>query len=126
MMLKPATVFRERAGPFGDGLFDDYVSVRWLQASCASVRAERVRGVREIAAIARQDPACAAFFQEYGANLGMAIAEWIGRFAARRHKLNPRPAALPQDRCGRVGRYAAAPPIPIWVRRLNRVPAIQV
>ena len=69
--------------PFGDGLFDDYVSVRWLQASCASVRAERVRGVREIAAIARQDPACAAFFQEYGANLGIAIAEWIGRFAAQ-------------------------------------------
>ena len=69
--------------PFGDSIFDDYVSVRWLRASFAAVRAEQVRGVREIAAIARQDPACAAFFQLYGANLGIAIAEWIGRFSAQ-------------------------------------------
>lgn len=67
--------------PFGAGIADDHVSVRWIldQARMAGLAAE---GVAELASRARQDPAAAAIFDRYGENLGAIAGPWLASFGA--------------------------------------------
>ena len=69
--------------PFQEGIFDDFISSRWLRSQFAAISDEPVSGVREIAEIARNDGRYAELFHRYGKNLGIAVAEWIERFEAQ-------------------------------------------
>lgn len=67
--------------PFGAGIADDHVSVRWILDQ-ARGRGLTVDGVAGLAALARQDPAAAAIFERYGENLGAIAGPWLASFGA--------------------------------------------
>lgn len=67
--------------PFGTGIADDHVSVRWILDQ-ARGRGLTVDGVAELAALARHEPAAAAIFERYGENLGAIAGPWLASFGA--------------------------------------------
>jgi glucokinase len=68
--------------PFKEGIADDYFSTRWYVRSMKDLTGETLPGVREIAEEARRNPSVARLFEEFGANIGSFLGEWLNRFEA--------------------------------------------
>ncbi|NRB47239.1 MAG: ROK family protein [Saprospiraceae bacterium] len=68
--------------PHKDGMADDYFSTRWFVNTFHSKTGQELKGVKEIADLARQEVGAKAIFDLFGTNLGEFMAPWLKKFPA--------------------------------------------
>ncbi len=68
--------------PYENSIADDYFSTRWFIKEYKTVSGKELTGVKELAAIAKDDPGAAEIFYRFGRNLGHFLAPWLKRFGA--------------------------------------------
>ncbi|MGE4586209.1 MAG: ROK family protein [Mangrovibacterium sp.] len=66
--------------PFGDGLADDYFSLRGLIRRYARLRGRMLESAGELEQLARTDPVARAVFWDFGCRLVELLAPWLRRF----------------------------------------------
>jgi glucokinase len=69
--------------PFKDSIADDYFSTRGLIEKYASITGRKLKGVKEIAKEAPQNPDALKVFEEFGAELAGLLSPWVERFGAQ-------------------------------------------
>ncbi|TAJ15480.1 ROK family protein [Marinilabiliaceae bacterium JC017] len=69
--------------PFKESIADDYFSTRWFLNNWSKKGGEPLKGVKEIAMLAKDGNEMAlSLFKEFGQNMGQFLAPWIKRFNA--------------------------------------------
>ncbi len=68
--------------PYENGIADDYFSTRWFLREYAERTGQHLPGVREIAAMIKDEPEAGKLFETYGYNLGHFLASLLKDFHA--------------------------------------------
>jgi glucokinase len=68
--------------PYKDGIADDYFSTRGLLSRYKSITGEKLKGVKELAALAQTEQRVMDLFADFGDNLALFLAPWLIRFEA--------------------------------------------
>jgi glucokinase len=68
--------------PYKDGIADDYFSTRWFLGRYKSLTGKEMKGVRELADIARTDKIAAGLFTEFGTEIGIFLSPFLKKFNA--------------------------------------------
>jgi len=66
--------------PYKDSIADEYISTRWFLAEYKKILKKEIPGVKELALEAKNIPAVAEIFKEYGENLANILSPWLKRF----------------------------------------------
>jgi glucokinase len=68
--------------PYKEGIADDYFSTRWFLGRYKALTGKGLKGVKELADIAKTDKIAAGLFTEFGTELGVFLAPFLNRFNA--------------------------------------------
>jgi len=68
--------------PYKGEIVEESISTRWFLRSYKNLTGIEVRGVKELADLAKTDTKVMALFTEFGENLGTFLAPWLTRFKA--------------------------------------------
>lgn len=67
--------------PFKDGIAEDYLSTRWFAGRYFELSGNTVKGVKDLAQLAVEDPVALQPFKEFGKNLALFLNDLINTFA---------------------------------------------
>ena len=68
--------------PYRDGIADDYFSTRGLLGRYGSITGKKLKGVKELAALASSDKSVMDLFTDFGDNLALFLLPWLKGFGA--------------------------------------------
>lgn len=69
--------------PYKESIANDYFSTHWFTGSWKERTGRDAAGVKEVAGLARSEPAAMELFREYGREMGYFLAPWIRKFGSQ-------------------------------------------